>query len=76
MDQVTFEDIGNNTYSGYFINGNLCGFGIYSHSSGFNYKGDWRNDLQEGIGIEYWEDSVYIGEFKEGKKEGIGQYME
>ena len=32
-----------------------------------------KNDLQDGIGIEYWKDvSIYKGSFKEGKKVGIG----
>jgi len=38
--------------------------------------GYWKNDRQDGIGIEKWQEGVeYVGEFSMGKKQGIGKYV-
>ena len=38
--------------------------------------GQWKNDLQDGYGIEVWEDgSKYEGFFKAGIKTGQGRYF-
>eukprot|EP00831_Metopus_contortus_P048901 TRINITY_DN4008_c0_g1_i1.p3 TRINITY_DN4008_c0_g1~~TRINITY_DN4008_c0_g1_i1.p3 ORF type:complete len:113 (+),score=18.03 TRINITY_DN4008_c0_g1_i1:108-446(+) len=39
------------------------------------YKGDWKNDLQHGYGIESWGDGArYEGYYADGKKEGTGVF--
>ena len=38
-------------------------------------EGEWVDDMQEGKGIEKLEDgSIYEGQFKNGKKWGVGVY--
>lgn len=40
------------------------------------YEGEWKNDLQDGYGVEVWEDqSKYTGYYKEGMKHGKGKYI-
>jgi len=35
----------------------------------------WKDDLQDGKGIEVWKDgSKYDGQYKYGNKEGYGEY--
>ena len=49
--------------------------GVYIHSNGAKYEGDWKDDDQEGYGVETWTDgSIYEGYYKEGKKNGVGIY--
>jgi len=42
----------------------------------FNFwTGQWKDDLQDGIGIETWADgSQYEGQYKDTKKSGKGIY--
>ena len=48
------------------------GFGEYRRLDGSKYKGEWKNDLQDGKGEEIWNDgSKYVGEFKTGKRTTI-----
>ena len=38
-----------------------------------SYRGQWRRDLQEGFGIEAWNEGArYQGTFRAGQKEGHG----
>ena len=38
---------------------------------------EWKDDLQEGYGIETWSDgSRYEGYYKAGKKHGNGKYLD
>ena len=40
---------------------------------GAKYEGQWKDDLQDGYGIETWPDgSKYEGYYKQGKKHGDG----
>jgi len=44
------------------------------HVNGAKYEGQWREDLQDGFGIEIWTDgSRYEGYYKFGKKDGRGK---
>ena len=37
------------------------------------YEGQWKDDLQDGDGVETWGDSSkYDGSYREGKKHGNG----
>jgi hypothetical protein len=33
------------------------GFGVYNHRSGAVYEGYWTDNMQDGIGIELWNDN-------------------
>lgn len=49
---------------------------MYTHSNGARYEGNWKGDLQDGYGVEIWEDqSRYEGYYKEGMKHGFGKYV-
>ena len=62
-------------YEGNWVNNRANGFGKYI-SSEVQYEGEWKNDIQDGIGTETWEDgSMYIGEFKMGEKTGEGKFI-
>lgn len=50
------------------------GEGTYISSDGSVYKGEWKNDLQHGFGVETWPDgSIFKGEYFEGNKHGYGK---
>lgn len=49
---------------------------MYVHVNGAKYEGQWKNDLQDGYGVESWSDgSKYEGGYKEGMKHGKGTYV-
>ena len=62
---------------GEFKYNKLNGYGeCFQAELGYNYKGNWLNDLQSGMGFEHWVDgSFYIGQYEMGKKEGFGKYQ-
>lgn len=44
------------------------------HVDGAKYEGQWKDDQQDGYGIETWTDrSRYEGYYKGGKKHGQGK---
>jgi hypothetical protein len=46
---------------------------VYNHVNGAKYIGQWKDDLQHGIGIETWTDnSKYQGQYSFGRKHGLG----
>jgi len=61
-------------FKGEYENGYPKGYGLYSTGKkGSFYEGIW--DKQLLLGIESWKDgSLYMGEFKNNKKEGLGLY--
>ena len=53
----------------------MNGFGKFKNEK-TEFYGYWENDDQIDIGFEIWIDSSnYIGEYNNGKKEGIGTYI-
>lgn len=52
------------------------GKGISSHPDGSSHKGEYRNGMPNGIGIEYDTNKkpTYSGEYKNGKRHGFGVY--
>ena len=53
----------------------MKGFGEYIHKNGNINIGYFKSDLQYGIGYESMGGNCeYFGEFKNGKKNGIGTY--
>ena len=61
-------------FKGEYENGYPKGYGLYSTGKkGSFYEGIWDKELL--LGIETWKDgSIYMGEFKNNKKEGLGLY--
>ena len=40
----------------------------------FSYEGEFKNNLPDGLGKEVWPDGRdYVGEYKYGKKDGLGE---
>ena len=68
---------GNSKYLGEFKNDQANGFGIFHNNSKETiYEGYWLNDTQNEYGIEKWsDDSIFFGEYSDGKKNGIGIYI-
>ena len=42
--------VSGNSYTGNFINGNINGYGIFTHKSGEKYSGFFKNNLRHGKG--------------------------
>ena len=62
-------------YKGQFKHDVACGFGLCAKGKEFLYTGYWLDDLQDEYGNEIWADKTeYFGEYKLGKKHGIGTY--
>ena len=61
-------------FEGEFENGFPKGYGKYSlDNEGRFYEGIWNKEII--LGIETWKDgTIYMGEFKNNKKDGIGMY--
>lgn len=46
------------------------------HSDGARYEGNWKDDYQDGYGVETWADGAkYEGNYRRGKKHGKGTYI-
>lgn len=55
------------------------GLGVYYNPDESNpsyYEGGWHNDMPEGVGLLVRENSMYSGEFEQGKIHGQGIYIE
>jgi hypothetical protein len=59
-------------YTGSFFNSLRHGYGKCIFSEGSIYEGDWNNDQCHGNGKLQSKDFTYVGEFKNGKKNGNG----
>ena len=47
-----------------------------SHNDSSEYEGSWVASVQQGKGrYVYHNGDVYVGEFKEGKRSGLGKYV-
>ena len=79
-DEITGEGIekiqnenGITIYNGNFIKGKKNGKGKLTLPNGFEYYGDFNDDLLEGNGIFKWnEDKYYNGQWKKNCIEGYG----
>lgn len=61
-------------YEGEYENGYPKGYGLFSvESEGRYFEGIWDKQFLIGI-ITYSDGTIYMGEFKNNKKEGIGKY--
>ena len=74
ITKFVIDEENNIIFKGEYENGYPKGYGLYSTGKkGSCYEGIW--DKQLLLGIETWKDgSIYMGEFKNNKKEGLGLY--
>ena len=70
------KEYDNGRYIGGFVNGKREGKGTFFYSNGKRYEGEWKDDMEDGLGIMYYNKRKdrYEGSFKKGKKEGKGIY--
>lgn len=62
-------------YEGDFINGYAHGKGKYTYADGGYYEGSWKNDKQDGTGVDVQANGErYEGDFRGGLKNGYGVY--
>lgn len=47
---------------------------LYDPSGEVVYNGEFKDDLEHGVGEEVYDDGVYYGQFHKGKRHGYGQY--
>jgi len=71
-----YEKTGNK-YIGKWKLGKREGEGLlFDNDGNLIYDGDWKNDLKDGNGIYYYEDSTrYIGQWNKDKKQGLGKFI-
>ena len=49
---------------------------MHKQSSGFEYSGQWHNDMKNGYGKNVWPDgSWYKGHYKDGMQHGQGKFV-
>ncbi len=60
-------------YRGEWVQGKRDGHGVFTDvSRQYNYQGGWRNNIQNGLGIEVMADEAYSGDFSAGLRHGGG----
>ena len=74
-----------NVYEGQLNDNKMCGNGYMIWFNKLEkYTGQWDNNLQNGFGVHIWYDikqemkyfrDRYIGEWKDGKREGYGKFF-
>ena len=63
------------SYSGYVNESRQPnGLGTMKYSDGSEYTGNWVNGVQQGHGTMKYDNGVYEGEWRDGKKNGQGTY--
>lgn len=70
------------TYEGHFVDGEMFGFGVYRFYNTKldkfkgSYEGEFVHSKFDGLGkMNYPDSSVYYGHWKNGKKDGQGQFI-
>ena len=74
--KIIYKDTGD-WYDGNFLNNNFNGEGhYYWKKNGYEYIGNYVNGIIQGKGVyKYGEKATYKGEFKNGVKEGNGEWI-
>ena len=58
----------------------MCGYGVLTYSEPgsnfgyYDYYGTFFNDKFHGVGKQYWPDFIYVGEYKEGRRQGMATH--
>ena len=63
-------------YEGGFLHGLFNGYGICTYTNGCIYKGDWRDGLKHGVGVEtnVSTSEQYSGMYSMNERDGHGNY--
>lgn len=60
---------GGEEYSGQIKLGRITGYGMFENCGSADYVGEWKNEYQNGYGVESFSDgSSFKGQFENGKK--------
>ena len=72
----TWTESDGSKYVGEWKNDKMNGFGKRTSANGKDYnEGIWKNNSLHGIGTEYWQGDIFVGEFEMGvKKKGKMTY--
>ena len=70
-----YEWADGNIYEGEFCNNAFQGYGIYYFNDNKYYFGQWKNNKKCGYGEFYSKDKIFIGNYFDDKKDGIGVYF-
>lgn len=63
----------NDSFEGYYKQGQKYGQGVYREASGAYYDGNWKNNTSDGKGIQKFADGrTYEGDFINGQPDGVG----
>ena len=64
-------------YEGILEEGKYNGKGKYIYENGDYYEGEFKDDLKNNVGTEYYKNNKikYEGEFRNDKYEGVGKYI-
>jgi hypothetical protein len=68
-------------YEGSFVNDVIEGYGVFKGQNQ-TYEGTWKNGKMHGTGKSEWKNNSgvtiakYVGQYKEGIKEGFGEYTD
>ena len=73
--KIIYKDTGD-WYEGYFLENNFNGEGhYYWKKNGYEYIGNYVDGIIKGKGVyKYGDKATYKGEFKNGVKEGLGEW--
>jgi S1-C subfamily serine protease len=78
QEPLVYEELtyGNDTYSGYTLDGKRHFLGTYTWESGNVYSGEWQMDELTGHGLYYWasgnDSKYYLGDFVDSVMHGFG----
>lgn len=74
--KIIYKDTGD-WYEGYFLENNFNGEGhYYWKKNGYEYIGNYVDGIIKGKGVyKYGDKATYKGEFKNGVKEGLGEWI-
>ena len=73
------EKMTNGVYEGQYLNGKFHGQGTYTWADGNKYVGEFKDGIQDGLGISTFVSGKfaggkYVGQFKNQKQHGQGTY--
>ncbi|AGO82686.1 Morn repeat domain containing protein [Pandoravirus dulcis] len=60
-------------YEGDWVDGVICGYGIYVWANGVRYEGKYKDNNSDGYGVQTWPNGArYAGERRNGLRHGHG----
>jgi len=71
LSELIYENGG--VYKGQIKNGKPHGIGVLIFENGTKYIGEWKDGLPSGLGAKLHKNELYIGNFKDAKRDGLGK---